>query len=43
MNPLFTLIFDPTAGSAGFNLISVMFYTIIILALFIITIERSFK
>lgn len=43
MHPLFTLLFDPTAGAAGFNLIACMFYIMIALAVLACVVERSFK
>jgi len=39
--PLFTLLLDPTAGAAGFNLIACMFYTMIALAVLVVIAERN--
>lgn len=43
MHPLLTIILNPFAGAAGFNLVSVMFYLLIAACIFTAIVERSFK
>lgn len=43
MNPLLELLLNPFAGTAGFNLVSFIFYLGLVLLVGIAMVERSFK
>ncbi len=40
MHPMFELLLNPTAGAAGFNLISVVFYSAIMVCIFLALLEN---
>lgn len=41
MHPILTLLLDPLAGPAGFNLIAIMFYIALALLVAVAIIEQS--
>jgi hypothetical protein len=43
MHPLIELTLNPFAGSAGINLIAIMFYIALVLLLVVAILERSMK